>query len=142
MWKGGMAMGELTVDAEVCNLDEVLRFVADGLAAAGCGAKPLTQAMVAAEEAFVNIARYAYAPQSGKASVRFSTAGGEYAVIEFEDGGKPYNPAAREAPDIAASAEKREVGGLGVFMVKKLMDGVEYRREEGKNILTLKKRLK
>jgi anti-sigma regulatory factor (Ser/Thr protein kinase) len=135
-------MEELEFGAELGNLDEVLRFVADGLTAAGCSVKARTQAMIAAEEAFVNIARYAYAPLSGGVSVRLSVDGGECAVIEFEDGGKPYDPAARAAPDISAGAEKREVGGLGVFMVKKLMDGVEYRREGGKNILTLKKRLK
>jgi len=134
-------MDELTVGAEAGNLDEVVRFITGSLSAAWCSMKLQTQAVIAAEEVFVNIARYAYYPQGGMATVRVSVVGGEYIVIEFEDGGKPYDPTVREAPDVTASVEKREVGGLGIFMVKKLMDCVEYRREGGKNILTLRKSL-
>jgi anti-sigma regulatory factor (Ser/Thr protein kinase) len=61
-------------------------------------------------------------------------------IVEFEDGGAEYSPLLAENPDITLTAEEREIGGLGVFMVKKLMDSVEYRREGNKNILTIKKR--
>jgi anti-sigma regulatory factor (Ser/Thr protein kinase) len=87
------------------------------------------------EEIFVNIAHYAYTPETGSVTIRMSVQ--ENIVIEFEDSGKPYNPLEKEDPDIKASAEEREVGGLGIFMVKKIMDKVEYRREGNKNILTI-----
>jgi anti-sigma regulatory factor (Ser/Thr protein kinase) len=64
---------------------------------------------------------------------------GDAVTIEFEDDGVPYDPTAQAAPDLGQSADEREFGGLGIFMTKKLMDTVEYRREGAKNILTMKK---
>jgi anti-sigma regulatory factor (Ser/Thr protein kinase) len=118
-------MKELVIEAKLENLDTVLDFVAE---------LP-TQVTIAVEEIFVNIAHYAYTPETGSVTIRMSVQ--ENIVIEFEDSGKPYNPLEKEDPDIKASAEEREVGGLGIFMVKKIMDKVEYRREGNKNILTI-----
>ena len=132
-------MDELTIDARVGNLNMVIRFISERLEAAGCSMKQQAQMTIAAEEVFVNIARYAYDNRSGGATVRISV--GDDIVVEFEDSGKPYNPIDKSDPDITASVDNREVGGLGVFMVKKLMDSVEYRREKGKNVLTLRKSL-
>jgi len=134
-------MDELIVDARVCNLDMVVRFVAERLSAVGCSVKQQAQITIAVEEVFVNIAYYAYGGKSGGATIRISINNDEYIVIEFEDGGKPYNPFSRENPDVTAGVEKREIGGLGVYMVKKLMDSAEYRRDGGKNVLTLRKKL-
>jgi anti-sigma regulatory factor (Ser/Thr protein kinase) len=132
-------MNELTIDARVGNLNMVVRFIAERLEAAGCSMKQQAQMTIAAEEVFVNIALYAYGQKGGSATVRVSV--GDEAVVEFEDGGRPYNPIEKKDPDITAGADKREIGGLGVFMVKKLMDSVEYRRDVEKNILTLRKKL-
>jgi serine/threonine-protein kinase RsbW len=132
-------MDELTIDARVGNLNMVVRFISERLEAAGCGMKQQAQMTIAAEEVFVNIARYAYGQGGGGATVRVSV--GDEVVVEFEDCGKPYNPIDKKDPDITAGADKREVGGLGVFMVKKLMDSVEYRRDRDKNVLTLRKKL-
>ncbi|GBU20846.1 hypothetical protein R80B4_00733 [Fibrobacteres bacterium R8-0-B4] len=132
-------MDELTIDARVGNLNMVIRFISERLEAAGCGMKQLAQMTIAAEEVFVNIARYAYGQMGGGATVRVAV--GDEAVVEFEDCGKPYNPIDKTDPDIAVGVDKREIGGLGVFMVKKLMDSVEYRRVGEKNILTLRKKL-
>ncbi|MDR2693976.1 MAG: ATP-binding protein [Chitinispirillales bacterium] len=131
-------MDELTIDARVGNLNMVIRFISERLEAAGCPMKQQAQMTIAAEEVFVNIARYAYGQKSGGATVRVSV--GDDITVEFEDSGKPYNPIDKSDPDITADAEKREVGGLGIFMVKKLMDSVEYRRDGVKNILTLRKK--
>jgi anti-sigma regulatory factor (Ser/Thr protein kinase) len=131
-------MDELTVDARVGNLNMVVRFISERLEAAGCSMKQRAQVNIAAEEVFVNISSYAYGERGGGATVRISV--GDDIVVEFEDGGKPYNPIDNGDPDITASADRRAVGGLGVFMVKKLMDSVEYRREGEKNVLTLRKK--
>jgi anti-sigma regulatory factor (Ser/Thr protein kinase) len=120
-------MKELVIEAKLENLDTVLDFVAE--------LPP--QVTIAVEEIFVNIVHYAYTPETGSVTIRMSVQ--EDIVIEFEDSGKPYNPLEKEDPDIKASAEEREVGGLGIFMVKKIMDKVEYRREGNKNILTISK---
>jgi anti-sigma regulatory factor (Ser/Thr protein kinase) len=62
--------------------------------------------------------------------------------IRFEDSGRPFDPASREDPDVSpVPAEERDVGGLGIFMVKRLMDEVSYKREGGKNVLVLRKRV-
>ena len=62
--------------------------------------------------------------------------------LRFEDEGTPYNPLAREDPDITLGAEERGVGGLGIYMTKKSMDDVEYSYENGKNILVITKKIK
>lgn len=130
-------MKELIVDAVIENLGTVLDFVSSELEANECSMKMQTQIAIAVEEIFVNIANYAYNPEIGGAVIRVSV--GDEVVIEFEDKGVPYNPLEKGDPDITAEAEEREIGGLGIFMVKNIMDEVEYRYEAGKNILIIKK---
>jgi anti-sigma regulatory factor (Ser/Thr protein kinase) len=91
------------------------------------------------DEIFSNIARYAYHPDIGAAAVRISV--GDDITIEFEDRGAAFDPLSAKSPDITLSAEERDIGGLGLFMVQNMMDSVEYRREGNRNILTIKKRL-
>ena len=98
-------MKELTIEALVSNLDEVIDFVNEQLEAHDCPMKEQIQLDVAVEELFVNIASYAY------------------------------------NPDITLSADERQIGGLGIFMVKKSMDEVVYKYEDGKNILSIKKKI-
>jgi anti-sigma regulatory factor (Ser/Thr protein kinase) len=86
----------------------------------------------------VNIAHYAYSPETGMVIIRAAAFGNEIR-LEFEDAGKPYNPLEKADPDITAQAEDRPIGGLGIFMVKKIMDSMEYRYEDGKNLLKLRK---
>lgn len=130
-------MKELTIEAIDENLDAVLEFVGGELDAADCPIKIKRQIFIAVEEIFINIANYAYAPEAGNAVIRVCA--GMETVIEFEDNGKQYNPLEKDDPNIDADAEEREVGGWGIFMVKNLMDVVEYRHVENKNILLIKK---
>ena len=130
-------MKELSIEAKIENLDAVLEFVGAESEDADCPMKTRTQIAIVVEEIFVNIAHYAYGSETGGAVIRISVE--DEIFIEFEDKGKPYNPLERDDPDITLAAEEREIGGLGVFMVKKMMDAVEYRREDDKNILTIKK---
>ena len=95
---------------------------------------------LAGEEIFVNIANYAYSPQEGPATVRVQTDSEKSTVdITFIDHGVPYDPLAKQDPDVTLSAEQRAIGGLGIFMVKKSMDDVTYEYRDGHNILTIKK---
>ena len=135
-------MKELELEAKVENLSEVLAFVDEQLEAADCPMKIQMQIDIAVEEIFVNIANYAYAPEIGTATVRVEVLGDPPTVdITFIDGGVPYDPLAKDDPDVTLSAEERQIGGLGIFMVKKSMDDVKYTYLDGHNILTIKKGL-
>ncbi len=127
-------------DARLDSLPEVLRFVDGILEEAECSIKSQMRLDVAVEEIYVNIAHYAYAPGTGPAIVQMNISGDpKTAVITFIDAGTPYDPLARPDPDITLAAEDRPIGGLGIYMVKKSMDGIEYKYEDGKNILTIRK---
>ena len=130
----------LKLEARIENLDQVLAFIEKNLEAADCPVKVQTQICVAAEEIFVNIASYAYAPATGDAVISMAAADGT-AEIVFRDRGVPFDPLAREDPDVTLAADKRQIGGLGIYMVKKSMDEVIYRYENGENVLTLRKKL-
>ena len=133
---------ELTVEAAKDKLPEVLVFIEEMLEAADCPPKAVMQIDVAAEEIFVNIASYAYAPATGSATVRVAVKEEPRRVsITFIDRGVPYDPLARTDPDVTLSAEERQIGGLGVFMTKKLMDSVTYEYTDGQNILTMNKNI-
>ena len=135
-------MKELTLEATLDNLSEVLGFVDSFLEENYCSAKAQMQIDVAVEEIFVNIASYAYSPETGKATVRIEVSGDPlHVTITFIDRGVPYDPLAKADPDLSASAQERTVGGLGIFLTKKLMDDVVYEYRGGRNVLTLKKNL-
>jgi uncharacterized protein (TIGR02172 family) len=133
---------EAEFDAVAENLDAVTEFVNSRLSAAGCPARSVMQIDIAVEEVFVNIARYAYPQGRGTALVRVEIDGEPpLARITFRDRGTPYNPLEREDPDVTLSAEDREIGGLGIFMTKKISDNVSYEYRNGQNVLTLEKLL-
>lgn len=133
-------MRELTLQATVENLDTVLAFLEEQLEEAECPMKVQMQIAIAAEELFVNIAHYAYAPDTGDAVVQTELLEDPRGIaITFLDSGSAFDPLAKEDPDVTLPAEERGIGGLGIYMVKKTMDSVTYRRENGKNILRITK---
>ena len=135
-------MREMDIAATLENLDAVMAFVDQQLEEAGCSMKTQMQIDIAVEEVYVNIAHYAYNPEIGGVTIRVQIEEEPLAVIlTFIDKGKPYDPLAKEDPDVTLAAEDRQIGGLGIFMVKKSMDNVSYEYNEGRNILTLKKKL-
>lgn len=134
-------MKELTVDAIRENLPRVTAFLEEALEACDCPMKAQMQIDVAADELFSNVAGYAYAGGPGKLTVRFAfEETNRMAVIRFIDSGVPFDPLQNDDPDVTAKAEDRKIGGLGIFLVKKLMDEVEYRRENDCNIVTVRKK--
>jgi len=133
-------MDELTLTAELENVPKVTEFVDERLEACGCPMKSQMQVDIAIDELFSNIANYAYNPEVGPATIRVSVDGDPLAVtITFIDRGVPYNPLVKDDPDIELNVEDRQIGGLGIFMVKKLMDDMTYEYRDGQNILTIRK---
>ena len=133
---------EITFVADVNNLDKVQGFIEERLEAAECPMKARVQIGVAVEEIYVNICHYAYKDKggSGDATVKMKIED-RVAEIVFEDSGIQYDPLANEEPDVTLSAEEREIGGLGIFITKKTMDDVKYEYKNGRNILTLLKKI-
>ena len=135
-------MKELTVAATVENIETVTNFVNEQLEALDCPMKAQMQIDIAIDELFGNIAHYAYNPEVGSATVRVEVIEDPLAVvITFIDKGVPYDPLAKADPDITLSVEERDIGGLGIFMVKKSMDEITYEYKDGQNILKIKKNL-
>lgn len=134
-------MAQITLTAAPDNLEAAIAFVDRQMQAAGCPVKTMRQIELAVEEIFVNIARYAYAPAQGPVTLTCEAEGNPCSVtVTFSDQGRPYNPLEREDPDLTLGAEEREIGGLGILMVKNLMDEVHYEFQAGTNRLRMQKR--
>lgn len=135
-------MKELTIAATVENIETVTEFVNEQLEALDCPMKAQMQIDIAIDELFSNIAHYAYSPETGEAMVRFEVVQAPRSVVlTFIDKGVPYNPLSNTDPDTGLSAEERDAGGLGIYIVKKSMDEIAYAYEDGKNILSIRKRI-
>ena len=135
-------MKELTIAATVENIETVTDFVNEQLKAYDCPMKAQMQIDIAIDELFGNIAHYAYNPDVGEATVRVEVTQEPLAVvITFIDKGVPYDPLAKADPDTTLSAEERDIGGLGIYMVKKSIEDVTYEYKDGQNILKIKKNI-
>lgn len=133
-------MNEMTIEAVIQNIPAVTAFVEEKLADYNCPLKARMQIDVAIDELFGNIAKYAYEHGTGMATVKVEVKEDpRAAIITFIDHGLPYDPLAMEDPDVTLSAEEREPGGLGVFLVKNTMDDVTYEYRDGQNVLRIRK---
>jgi len=131
-------MKEIVLDAKVDNLPQLLSIIDEELENAGCSMKGQMQIDVAVEEIFVNVASYAYEDGNGSCTIQVDTDPvNSYVTITFIDEGIPYNPLAKEDPDVTLSADEREIGGLGIFIVKKSMDKTAYERKDNKNVFSM-----
>lgn len=130
-------MQKLKLPPSLEAMERVTSFVEQSAEDAGLPMKLIAQLNIAVDEIFSNIARYSGATD---ATVGEKVSNG-WVTLRFADNGLPYDPTANVAPDTTLSADDREIGGLGLFMVKKFMDIVEYEYHDGLNILTLKKRI-
>lgn len=138
----GERMVERTFEAKEENIAKMLDFVGGELEKSGCSSKMQDAICVAMEEIFVNIAHYAYPDGSGTAKVAIGIDDKtDVATFVVSDTGIPFNPLERVDPDITLSAEQREIGGLGIFIIKKTMNSVVYSCENGENKLTMTKKL-
>ena len=136
-------MKELTLEAKINNIERFMDFINAELEAMGCPVKAHRQIDTAVDEILANVASYAYGDGTGPVSVMIgSEAAPRTVIIRFTDSGMPFDPLEKEDPDITSlPAENRPIGGLGIFLVRKLMDEVQYEYRDGKNVLLLKKRI-
>ena len=140
--KGDELMASKIFPAKVDSLSDVLAFVEQKLEGFECSMKLQMALCVAIEEVFVNVAHYAYDDENGKVEFNISFDDKTRDVtFQMKDSGRPFDPLKKEDPDIGLSAEERDIGGLGIFITKKTMDKVTYAYENGKNILTMIKRI-
>lgn len=121
--------------AKIEELNNVQNFI---LASLSLNEKLQNQIKIVIEEIFVNIASYAY-KNDGDVKLIVSTYRDQFSIT-FIDSGFKFNPLDNEDPDLNENAKERRIGGLGIFMVKKLMDGIHYKYENNQNILTLVKK--
>lgn len=135
-------MKELTVDAVLDNMPVITEFVDNQLEQFGCPMKAQVQIDIAIDELFGNIVHYAYHPEVGPATVRVEVVENPLSVvITFIDQGVPYDPLSKADPDVTLPAEEREIGGLGIYIVKKNMNEITYEYKDGRNILKIRKEL-
>ncbi len=135
-------MREWTLDATVENIGPMLEFIGSYLDSLNCPMKAQVQLNIAADELLSNIARYAYQPSVGPVTVCAEVMREPLAVVlTFIDRGRPFDPLKSTDPDISLSSDERELGGLGIYIVKKSMDEITYAYQEGRNILRIRKDL-
>ena len=135
-------MRELTVEAVPEKLETVLAFIDEQLEQYGCGIRAQAAIDVAVDELFINIAKYAYSPKTGPATVCIDVRKDPLSVeITFIDNGRQYDPLTAAEPDTSLPLDERPIGGLGILIVKKSMDVVSYEYKDGKNILTIQKNI-
>ncbi len=130
----------LRIPAKLEGMDVILAFVSLLLDTHDCSPKARTQVRMAVEELYVNVTLYAYPSGDGWAEIRGSIEDG-IATFVLIDGGNPFNPLEKPDPDILLSGEDRGIGGLGIYMVKTMLDDVKYVYQDGCNRLTLRKKL-
>lgn len=130
-------MTEKVFLADIQELNSVIEFTEQELEGLDCPMKAQMQITIAVEEIFVNIANYAYGGEKGQAILEIEKSEDGGVILCFKDQGRPFNPLEKPDPDISLGVEERGIGGLGILMVKKTMDRVEYTYENGQNILRL-----
>ncbi len=128
--------------AELASLYPILNWVGSHLEKTPFSDVEVRRIELALEEGLVNIISYAYQGTVGVIDVSFHLEEGKYVELTFEDGGEPFNPLThKKERDPFVPIEEMEEGGLGIQFMKELMDKVEYKRDQEKNILILRKKL-
>lgn len=122
--------------ARVESIPEISDYVSQRAEQAALHPKQIVHLQVAIDEVVANICLYAYQQPPGELTVRVASGQGRFAV-DFVDEGVPFDPLTAEEPEISADIADRDVGGLGIFLVRRLIDEVHYRRDGSRNILTL-----
>lgn len=132
-----------TFDAQVNQLDNVIKFIENELNKYDCSFKIKAKINIAVEEIFANVCHYAYSNINGTVDISIVYDNSDNSInICISDSGKKFNPLQCIEPDITLSSQDREIGGLGIFICKKTMDKLRYEYNDGKNNLYIKKIIK
>lgn len=132
-FKGNGRKAEISLTPDAESVKTVAEFLDTTLEAWEIPMKVVSKLQIVADEIYSNIVRYSQAKNAKVTAVQ----NGTVLSLRFEDDGKPYDPTTAAEPDITASAEEREIGGLGIFVVRNMMDSMDYRYKDGHNVLTL-----
>jgi len=130
------SVSEIKLAAKLENLQKLLQSVTECARKEGVGNNKLPAVELAVEEAFVNICKYAYQSEDGDIELKCMLKDSRF-IIEITDWGMPFDITSLPDPDVAQDISERKIGGLGVFFIKKMADGIRYRREGGRNILNI-----
>lgn len=126
----------IKLPAKLENLGRWMEAVSECARGLGFDQKKIGKIELALEEALVNICKYSYPEEPGDAEVNCKQDNRRF-IIEIIDSGIPFDMTSLPAPDLSSSIEKRKIGGLGIFLIKRMVDEVKYRRERNFNILKL-----
>jgi len=135
-----MTMNTISIQLKnnLSELESLNKVVAEFAERHRLSSKVLLNLSLALEEILTNVISHAYDDNDEhQIMVRLFLEQGQLKV-EVEDDGRPFNPLEAPEPDLNKSLEERSIGGLGIHFVRKLMDELEYRREEGKNLFLIK----
>ena len=132
----GDGVTTMKLPAKIENLEELVQYISAFASEQGFTEEKALQVELVAEEALVNIIHYAYPHKPGDVAVQCSMENDERLVIKFLDTGIPFDIHSLPEPDVTASMEEREIGGLGIFFIHRMVDRVDYRRDGDQNILT------
>lgn len=134
---------ELKLDSRIENIDLLTERVNKELVRLGCARKIMAQIDIALDELFSNVSHYAYGGSVGAFYFRLESSEDNSSItMTLEDEGVPFDPLAHEDPDIKQELAERAIGGLGIFLVKKTMDAINYAHKNGRNVLTITKKIK
>jgi len=128
---------ELRLPAVIGSLPRLMDRVAERARTLGMPPERILDVQLAVEEALVNVIRYAYPGGGGEVEVRCGEGREGGLSVEIWDSGVPFDPTAAADPDVTLGLEERPVGGLGIYLMKKVAESVDYRREDGRNVLRL-----
>lgn len=131
--------GVLTIRSDLGEIARVSSLLEELMAGQGFMADEILDTQLAVEEAITNIIVHGYRGGTGEIVIR-CRATEEQVEVRVEDTAPAFDPLSLPEPDLTAAVEDRKIGGLGVFLIRQVMDGIAYRRENGKNILVLEKR--
>lgn len=135
-----MSFRTLTIEASLEALAEISDFVVDEARAAGLDEHAVWEVQLSVDEAATNVIQHSYSRQPGPITVSTRASGSEFEVT-IRDRGRPFDPEKVPEPDLVSPLEERKTGGLGLFLMRKLMDRVAFHFDDGENILTMAKRV-
>jgi len=131
-------MKSLRLPATLENLDKVRTFVLDEAATLGFTREMLFRIDLVVEELAANVVLYAYPDKPGDMEIHCNVVDGSTLCVELRDDGVAFDPLSRRGPDTRQGCTEREIGGLGIYLARRMVDGIDYRRESHTNILAVR----